>query len=886
MREHTPLVGRDEVLARAVSLLDDASGGVVFVGESGIGKTRIAHEVVRLASERGFATMETVATQASAAIPLGALSHLLPDLRSTSGNVLVEARRAIEGLAAGRLLLIAADDAHLLDDYSASLLLQLAMSVRAFVVATVRSGELAPDAVVALWKDGFAERIEVGALPPEAINALVDETLGGPADQALRRAVAARSGGNPLIARELCLMGRGSGAIADANGRWTLVGELRPSARLLEIVSGRYLGLSTEEHRALELIAHGEPLGEQIARRLVGAEPLLGLERAGCVILREDRRRRELWLSHPVISEVVRTMSGPMLASSAKQTLADALGATGMRRRTDLLQVATWRLDAGSADAELLGLAAVETYRAGDMTSTARLAAGAWDRQPSGGIGLLLATSLAFTGRYAEADAIFAVARDLAEDEATRVRVVLVHAAILSSGLGRPDEAMTLLTGLERTAADPQNVAVLRAQQAHLHALTGRVGPALAIAEPLTAPGTAPPVFVAASMAAVIAYSLAGSYESAIRQVEESMPQAEELWAVGATSLPPEMFRLEADGARVAMGMLEALPADSPMLAIVRGLVVNRPVAMLAVLHTTVADLLRGRPLTARRRIEDIGPVDEDLLAGPCYAAAATCMALTGRAAEARVALDRATARDAHGAMFNPFRDEALASVLIADGRPSEARESLVAAANASVSSSQFGLALSLCHQLARIGGAAEAAKLAAAIPPAIPGPLPAARRQHIEALARGDAAALQAVAGNFAEMGANLFAAEAATQAARAFRRGGEPRRAARLLRRRAELVARCEGAQTPGLQVAPDELAPLSDRELEIAALAASGLSSAEIAGRLVLSTRTVDNHLQHVYQKLGVSSRAELPTAITSESLGKDRRDSAHDAPGTSR
>jgi DNA-binding NarL/FixJ family response regulator len=132
--------------------------------------------------------------------------------------------------------------------------------------------------------------------------------------------------------------------------------------------------------------------------------------------------------------------------------------------------------------------------------------------------------------------------------------------------------------------------------------------------------------------------------------------------------------------------------------------------------------------------------------------------------------------------------------------------------------------------------------------------------------------------------MGADLLAAEAAIQAARAFRRVQQPRRAARLLHRGAELAARCEGALTPGLQTVPDELAPLSDRELEIATLAASGLSSAEIANRLVLSTRTVDNHLQHVYQKLGVSSRAELRAAIPSVSLGSDRKESAYHPAGT--
>ena len=45
----------------------------------------------------------------------------------------------------------------------------------------------------------------------------------------------------------------------------------------------------------------------------------------------------------------------------------------------------------------------------------------------------------------------------------------------------------------------------------------------------------------------------------------------------------------------------------------------------------------------------------------------------------------------------------------------------------------------------------------------------------------------------------------------------------------------------------------------------LAADHTSSREIATRLHLSVRTVDNHLGHVYAKLGVSSRAQLATLL---------------------
>jgi HD-GYP domain-containing protein (c-di-GMP phosphodiesterase class II) len=49
------------------------------------------------------------------------------------------------------------------------------------------------------------------------------------------------------------------------------------------------------------------------------------------------------------------------------------------------------------------------------------------------------------------------------------------------------------------------------------------------------------------------------------------------------------------------------------------------------------------------------------------------------------------------------------------------------------------------------------------------------------------------------------------------------------------------------------------LSDREVEVLRLVAGGLSNRQIAATLVISTRTAEHHVQHVYTKIGVSTRA---------------------------
>jgi DNA-binding CsgD family transcriptional regulator len=59
------------------------------------------------------------------------------------------------------------------------------------------------------------------------------------------------------------------------------------------------------------------------------------------------------------------------------------------------------------------------------------------------------------------------------------------------------------------------------------------------------------------------------------------------------------------------------------------------------------------------------------------------------------------------------------------------------------------------------------------------------------------------------------------------------------------------------------------LTPQELEVARLAATGLSNREIGTRLYLSPRTVSSHLYRAFPKLGVTSRAGLRDALSARS-----------------
>jgi DNA-binding NarL/FixJ family response regulator len=64
-------------------------------------------------------------------------------------------------------------------------------------------------------------------------------------------------------------------------------------------------------------------------------------------------------------------------------------------------------------------------------------------------------------------------------------------------------------------------------------------------------------------------------------------------------------------------------------------------------------------------------------------------------------------------------------------------------------------------------------------------------------------------------------------------------------------------------------DPAVQLTTREQEIATLVAVGLSNRQIAEKLFISRRTVDAHLEHIFGKLGITSRVMLTIQLREHS-----------------
>jgi DNA-binding NarL/FixJ family response regulator len=252
------------------------------------------------------------------------------------------------------------------------------------------------------------------------------------------------------------------------------------------------------------------------------------------------------------------------------------------------------------------------------------------------------------------------------------------------------------------------------------------------------------------------------------------------------------------------------------------------------------------------------------LLAAAC-GQLAYARALVGDAAGATAAAaDAVAARHPVARLVEFWIGRGQAWAAAARGELSAARELLVMTAETCGRLGQPALAAQAWYDAARLDGAATAVAPLQRLATGAARRAPAERAlapllaQHVAAVADGDAAGVAAAAVRARGRGHLLHAAEAAAQAATLLAR-----------QRRADaeqwavtarvLAGACDGARTPAL--AWLLCVDLTAREREIVGLAARGLTNPDIARRLHLSVRTVGNHLQAAYAKLGVHRREEL-------------------------
>ena len=862
-----PLVGRHaELELFTASLGDPRAHGFVIHGAAGVGKTRLADQCLAVAAQAGRFVARATATAGAQSAPLGALAHLLPpgigNHRDLLG-IVTELRPVLREQGTTGPLVLFVDDLHHLDSTSATLLGHLVDADLVFLVATVRTAEAVAAGLEALWQRARVQRIDLDELDRDSLDTLLHLVLRDPVEGSTLAELWRSSGGNVLLLREVVLAGLEGGHLVNQRGVWRLVGPLVANPRLHELIGARLAAVEPAAVPVLDMLALCEPAGLAMLEELCGPEPVEALDRLGLLTVRADGRRQQVTLAHPLYGEVLRGRMPALVRRRLLLEHAERIESNRARRREDAIRLAVARLEAtGSADPALLVRAARLARYGLDFPQVERLsrAAVAQGMTPEGG--LLLGEALHELGLFTEAEAVLSAASTTSDDTTLTVHLTEIRSRNLMWGQLDVDEALAVNAQARSAVQEPEAVAELTLSEAMLLTYSGFPRDALAVLASIGEPAGARARAVAA-LAEVPALIGVGRCETAAERAGRAFAEHSQLpdqiaipragiHLITRVYALTECGRLD-EAAGLAQLAYDATPATAP------------PDALMWLAHQRGRVALRaGRIATARRWLrEALARCEQRRSVGPhrlVLSALATAEAHLGDVAAAQAAVAELDQLPRFG-FVEPEQEMGRAWAQAVAGDLAGARQVLRAAADHAAR-----------DRLPRLRGVAPARRGPSrrSRGRGRPADHPGRRRR------RGDDAAL----GGARRRGRGRRSRTNSPTWPTGTRRWGpccwRRRRPARPPRRtragatdgppprsvlRADgLQAACEGARTPALR-APVLVVPLTARERDIAALAAQGVTSQQIADQLYLSVRTVNNHLQNVYAKLGVSGRRQL-------------------------
>ncbi|HEY3486150.1 MAG TPA: AAA family ATPase, partial [Ilumatobacteraceae bacterium] len=376
MPQRWPFVGRDEEVRVLLESL--RTSNVMIGGVAGVGKSRLATELIDRVESSGQRVARCVANHSTLTVPFGAMVHLLPpmsDRVTDLTQVLSSARLHLSETYRGGL--VAVDDAHLLDAASASLVHHLARDGQVGVLVIVRSSEPAPDAIEALWKDGLVERIDLQPLSVMETRLILETVCrGAVSDQTVNRFFAI-SEGNAMFLNELVSEALERGELVEVDGTWRWSGSIRGTMRLATMVERHMERLSPTAKRVLELVAMVEPLPVTLLERLTTPDAVETAEQDGLIVVGRDRG--DVRVRHPLFGEVLYARMGAgAFRRNVRDLSTEMLADDGIATPTQVTRLAILHLESGlPGSAELFNAAARHAIASGDSALGERLAGAA-----------------------------------------------------------------------------------------------------------------------------------------------------------------------------------------------------------------------------------------------------------------------------------------------------------------------------------------------------------------------------------------------------------------------------------------------------------------------------------------------------------------------------
>ena len=367
--ERTPFVGREAERAHLRRCLDQTArgrGGLVMIGgEPGVGKTRLAEELVREARERGLLALighcyemegappyipfVEMVEAASRSVPAEALREALGDSAAEVAKLTPKLRRLFPDIAApldlppdqerrylfNRLqefmerasraqpLLLVLEDLHWADDSTLLLLQHMAQRLQempVLVLGTYRDVELDVARLLARTLEEFLRQrlaydLALKRLPQDGVGAMMRALSGQEPPPSLVQAIYSETEGNPFFVEEVFKHLAEEGKLFDAQGRWRTDLSIRDLGvpRGVRLVIGRRLERVSKECRQVlttaAVIGHGFSFELLEALTDLEAEALLNAiddgERAHLITAASDDPEDRFTFGHELIRQTL-----------------------------------------------------------------------------------------------------------------------------------------------------------------------------------------------------------------------------------------------------------------------------------------------------------------------------------------------------------------------------------------------------------------------------------------------------------------------------------------------------------------------------------------------------------------------------------------------------
>ncbi|MFI7635107.1 ATP-binding protein [Nonomuraea sp. NPDC049400] len=907
-----PLFGREAELRALAELIDHPGerSGVLIRGEAGIGKSALVAEAVSAASAAGLRVLTMTGVEAERNLACAGLHQLLYPVLAGVDALPAPQRDALRcalGLAGGaepsaylvglatltllaetaaaRPLLVVAEDVHWLDRASADVL--------AFVARRIESE---PIVMVATLREGERSHVQDAGLSPMPVDRLSDEVAAELLDSiapripsAVRAWLLEEAAGNPLALTELpAAVGDhgGPGPVPPLSDRLGGLGPvLSLSERLERAFTARVAALPAPARTALLVAALNQ--SDSISETLAATGLILG-SAAELEILAPavEARLIELGIGtvrfrHPLMRSAIPAASAPAERRQAHLALAETLHDQPDRRAWHRA-AATSGADEGVA-AELDRTADRARHRGGVAAALAALeqAARLSEGQGRKALRLLRAAELAVeAGSRDTAERLVREAQGLGLSPRRRATAAQLLSGF-EDGVREDLSRVPELAGLAASVAADGHVepAVRILWGAAMRCFWSEPGPAarrslMDVADRLPVPAGDPRMVAVAAYAAP--FERGDTVFDRLRElaaVAGAEPEVDRY--LGSASLQVGAFDL---AARFAAAAAPGLRAQGRLGLLPRALAVQ------SWSQARLGDLAAAAPAAAEAAMfaQETG---QPFMYGLATAVQAEIAALRGDHGQARTLADEAERvalpAGARPVLVTVQLTRGLAA--LSEGRYDDAFAALSRILDPADPAYQLAIRAYCLAELTEAAVRAgrsdsmrdilhELEPLAASTPsPALHIGLRYARAvlaPNEEAEKLFTAALRADLTGWPAERGRLHLAFG---EWLRRQRRAAESRTHLRTAREtfdalgmaawgeRARRELRGAGESSPNRD--PDARDKLTPHELNIAQLAAEGLTNREIGQRLYLSHRTVGTHLHRIFPKLGVSSRAEL-------------------------